>query len=973
MLGGSGLPPLDLPALLQFGITALALVFGLLFLVRNAASRYFVVDGGFGAESGGYDGRGEMSVGEEKCFVCGRRGTKKCARCKSVCGGKLNDAFFICSSQECQAKHWKDGHKLMCKEPKLSNDFVAAGSGGKRKNPGFGSSIALIPARGSCKILEQPKKILFPYDEFVKLFNWDKQTFPPCGLLNCGNSCFANVVLQCLACTRPLAAYLLEGSHKKTCSRNDWCFLCELQDHLKKVRESVKPFSPLTILSRLPKIGGNLGNGRQEDAHEFMRFAIDTMQSICLDEFGGEKSLDASTQETTLIQYIFGGHLQSQVKCTKCDKISNRYENMMDLTVEIQGDAESLEDCLNQFTGKEWLDGENMYKCDGCNEYVKAWKRLTVHQPPNVLTIALKRFQGGRFGKLNKRVTFPETLDLRPYMSRAGDSTDLYTLYAVVVHIDMLNASFFGHYICYTKDFYGNWYRIDDCKVIKVDVEEVLAQGAYMLLYSRISVRQPFIKHPDTSKLDDEKSAEKTPASLTNPALKNTMENQIEKESLQREAEDLHLNMPLKVDAGPLVQSSGGVGLNVLHSMDLEKVQETGRDRSPGIDLDESPDSDSFKAVDGYLDPESSVPENMIDVLYEQNPSSLNEFEAKTNNVLDSVGSQLVKENGSSRALDEISNDAAKTSINVPIPALHEVVECLEANPSGPRLDVSDVTIENGLHNSFSSSEGQGLQEVLGSLCVDSMSIELEQHPSHFLTEKSSPVKEDMNIESGLDHPYERINCNQLESECENSIAKENVKPSGFLHNGIQKESSNEKTLRKSNKVDHPGRTFAVTMGKTQLNDTTSTLPYSGNNCNGLLYESEKLTSKGSRESCLSAGLPNCYAQKAPPNGKSETVSSIVGTPCKILAENGQLDFHHNNNGNQSGPSHESDKLSARGHPKPLFSRGFLDHRTERRSPEGKMQKQTGKTLPCKDNVNQMASCYPQPMRQNGGGLDENK
>lgn len=54
-----------------------------------------------------------------------------------------------------------------------------------------------------------------------------------------------------------------------------------------------------------------------------------------------------------------------QVICTECDKISYRYENMMDLTVEIQGDVASLEDCLDQFTVKEWLDGENMYKCDG--------------------------------------------------------------------------------------------------------------------------------------------------------------------------------------------------------------------------------------------------------------------------------------------------------------------------------------------------------------------------------------------------------------------------------------------------------------------------------------------------------------------------------------------------------------------------------------------------------------------------------
>ena len=74
--------------------------------------------------------------------------------------------------------------------------------------------------------------------------------------------------------------------------------------------------------------------------------------------------------------------------------------------------------------------------------------------------------QSGRFGKLNKRVTFPEELDLSPYMSDSGDGTDLYSLYAVVVHIDMLNASFFGHYICYTRDYYGRWYRIDDCKVI---------------------------------------------------------------------------------------------------------------------------------------------------------------------------------------------------------------------------------------------------------------------------------------------------------------------------------------------------------------------------------------------------------------------------------------------------------------------------------------------------------------------------
>ncbi|KAJ6828991.1 ubiquitin carboxyl-terminal hydrolase 19-like [Iris pallida] len=488
------LPSVDPSSVLQFVLTALAVVFGSLILVRKAASRYFVVDDmSIGGASGGSEDRGETA---DRCAVCGKPAPKKCSGCKRE---------WYCS-HECQSKHWGAGHKFKCKRAASSN-VVDTGSSEnaasrRRKSSGFGP-ICLVPPRGKCNVLQEPKKILFPYDEFVKLFNWEYRGSPPCGLLNCGNSCFANVVLQCLTCTRPLIAYLLEKDHCSGCvrKREGWCFLCELQVHVQRAMRSLEPFSPVNILSRLPNIGGNLGYGSQEDAHEFMRFAIDTMQSACLDEYGGEKALDPSTQETTLIQHIFGGHLQSQVICTKCNAVSNRYENMMDLTVEIHGDAESLEECLNQFTVKEWLDGENKYKCDGCNDYVKAWKRLTVHQAPNILTIALKRFQSGRFGKLNKRVTFPENLNLTPYMSGNDDGTDLYSLYAVVVHLDMLNASFFGHYICYIKDFEGHWYRVDDCKVSNVEVDEVLSQGAYMLLYSRRSPRRkPFIRPTEPAK-----------------------------------------------------------------------------------------------------------------------------------------------------------------------------------------------------------------------------------------------------------------------------------------------------------------------------------------------------------------------------------------------------------------------------------------------------------------------------------------
>ncbi|XP_050364468.1 ubiquitin carboxyl-terminal hydrolase 18-like [Argentina anserina] len=481
----------DLNWFLKLILTLFVAAFALLHLVKNTASKYFEVDGNFEADRTAQM-PGVPNSDNPACAVCGANGVKKCSRCKAV---------KYCS-EKCQREHWRS-HKTECGAAQNTSSNSRFKPPVVRK---FFKGIALVPTHGMIsKRLKQPKKILFPYDEFVKLFHWEKAGLTPCGLLNCGNSCFANVVLQCLSSTRPLVAYLLEKGHRNECIRDDeWCFLCEFESHLERASQSSQAFSPTNIISRLPNIGGNLGYGRQEDAHELMRFAIDTMQSVCLDEFGGEKAVDPSSQETTIIQHIFGGQLQSQVICSKCNNISNQYENMMDLTVEIHGDASSLEECLVQYTGRESLHGENMYKCDGCNDYVKAWKRLSVKRAPNVLTIALKRFQSGRFGKINKRVTFPAILDLSPYMSEQGDGSDIYNLYGVVVHVDMLNASYFGHYICYTKDFHGNWYKIDDCKVTSVNLEEVLSQGAYMLLYSRDQARSPCLSISESPKKEGE-------------------------------------------------------------------------------------------------------------------------------------------------------------------------------------------------------------------------------------------------------------------------------------------------------------------------------------------------------------------------------------------------------------------------------------------------------------------------------------
>lgn len=69
-----------------------------------------------------------------------------------------------------------------------------------------------------------------------------------------------------------------------------------------------------------------------------------------------------------------------QIRCMKCKEKSERQERMMDLTVEIEGDIETLEEALKRFTGTEILDGENKYRCSrlALVTYLPCFKTFTI-------------------------------------------------------------------------------------------------------------------------------------------------------------------------------------------------------------------------------------------------------------------------------------------------------------------------------------------------------------------------------------------------------------------------------------------------------------------------------------------------------------------------------------------------------------------------------------------------------------------
>lgn len=113
--------------------------------------------------------------------------------------------------------------------------------------------------------------------------------------------------------------------------------------------------------------------GRQEDAHEFLRYVIDACHNTCLrlkklqqrrsNCKGGDQAAAATASSTTVVKEIFGGALQSQVKCLSCGNESNKVDDMMDISLDVLL-SNSLKEALQKFFQPEVLDGNNKYKCE---------------------------------------------------------------------------------------------------------------------------------------------------------------------------------------------------------------------------------------------------------------------------------------------------------------------------------------------------------------------------------------------------------------------------------------------------------------------------------------------------------------------------------------------------------------------------------------------------------------------------------
>ncbi|KAI8089985.1 uncharacterized protein BX664DRAFT_334380 [Halteromyces radiatus] len=374
----------------------------------------------------------------------------------------------------------------------------------------------------SIKLLPLPKGPLFDRSKLIPRWKQGRTIGP--GFVNGQNTCFLNSVLECLTYTPPLAQYFLYQGHRKHCTSKRFCSMCAMDDHIHRCLKEPKSLTkgatilPRAFTSNLRAFSQTLRLGRQEDAHEFMMFLLDSMHKCTVQSYG---KLDAKMERSAFIYQIFGGQLQSQLRCYSCNAKSNTFDNFLDLSVDLQ-QADSVQRALENFIKVDMIGGndpDTKYRCDSCKQKVNAGKQMTIHQLPSMLCVHLKRFtfdmMRGYMRKVTKDIKYTERLDMSPYVSKEIKcSTAMYHLYAVLVHLGYGCDS--GHYFAYVKAPDGKWFRMDDEEVTPVSLKEVLSQQAYMLFYSSDKSSIPNMNVETKSKEKDTHGIKRTANDMEN-------------------------------------------------------------------------------------------------------------------------------------------------------------------------------------------------------------------------------------------------------------------------------------------------------------------------------------------------------------------------------------------------------------------------------------------------------------------------
>ncbi|CAH8468072.1 unnamed protein product [Heterobilharzia americana] len=335
------------------------------------------------------------------------------------------------------------------------------------------------------------------------------------GLRNLGNTCYMNSVVQCLAHTRALVHYFLDGFHeRKAVVSNLLGYGGEIVKHFEVLLTALynQPNQDTELLkfrSAVAKHQAKFSSNDQQDSLEFLLFLLDGLHEDLNEARSERNNSTKPTQNELKTEYMssreqaeaawiqhkdlnnsiivssFQGLLRSTVKCNDCHKTSVTFDVFMVLSLPMeQNNACQLTNCLELFLKKEEMVGPCRWHCPTCDTRRDASKCIELWKLPTYLIIHLKRFryEYGNWRKQTTSVNFPvESLDMAPFIVGPKLHSSEYALFAVLNHRGTMES---GHYTAFCRNIRDSrWYEYDDESVSLLNRNEIQNDNAYILFY----------------------------------------------------------------------------------------------------------------------------------------------------------------------------------------------------------------------------------------------------------------------------------------------------------------------------------------------------------------------------------------------------------------------------------------------------------------------------------------------------------